>query len=230
VTLHELEPPSQDGGTLFYPPLDQVPNLLAENHRVLSSKVHLLGRPFGDLRAHVRNDALGQAAAYLRASGESVPPIQGDFLVVAGHQPDLFHPGVWLKNFALQALARRLGGTALNLVVDNDVVKHTSLRVPTAAGIHAVPYDHWQSDGPYEERHVLDEGLCASLPARVRHLTAAWPFRPLLDDFWPVVGQAGSLPIQAGKLAACPTLLGERLRGRGEPGNAAGGSRNSNCP
>jgi hypothetical protein len=25
-------------------------------------------------------------------------------LIVGGHQPELFHPGVWLKNFALNEL------------------------------------------------------------------------------------------------------------------------------
>ena len=40
--------------------------------------------------------------------------------MLAGHQPELFHPGVWVKNFALNGLARRHGLTPINLVVDND--------------------------------------------------------------------------------------------------------------
>ena len=59
------------------------------------------------------------------------PPVSpAAALIVTGHQPELFHPGVWVKNFALQGLARADGATALNLVVDYDTVKATVLRVP----------------------------------------------------------------------------------------------------
>ena len=49
-----------------------------------------------------------------------MPDASADSLLLAGHQPELFHPGVWVKNFALNGLARRHGATPLNLVVDND--------------------------------------------------------------------------------------------------------------
>ena len=51
-------------------------------------------------------------------------------LVVTGHQPELFHPGVWVKNFATAAIARAHGGLGLNLIVDNDLPKSASIRVP----------------------------------------------------------------------------------------------------
>ena len=35
----------------------------------------------------------------------------------------LFHPGVWLKNFALGTLARRLNAVAVNLLIDTDTIK-----------------------------------------------------------------------------------------------------------
>ena len=40
--------------------------------------------------------------------------------VVTGHQPELCHPGVWVKNFALNHLAKETGLVPLNLIVDND--------------------------------------------------------------------------------------------------------------
>ena len=60
-----------------------------------------------------------------RASWRSEDPDGPIFL--AGHQPELFHPGVWFKNFALGTLARRHGAAAVNLVIDSDTVKSTSL-------------------------------------------------------------------------------------------------------
>ena len=58
-------------------------------------------------------------------------------LIVTGHQPELFHPGVWIKNFAAASIAAASGGVGLNLIVDNDVPKSSSIAVPTAesAGI-----------------------------------------------------------------------------------------------
>jgi hypothetical protein len=52
--------------------------------------------------------------------------------VVTGHQAELFHPGVWIKNAWACRIARALSGVSLNLVVDNDVARHTGLAVPRA--------------------------------------------------------------------------------------------------
>ena len=76
-------------------------------------------------------------------------------LVVTGHQPELFHPGVWVKNFAPAALARAHGGLGLNLIVDNDLPKSASIRVPSRRqGPHpavGVEFDQWQGEMPYED-------------------------------------------------------------------------------
>ena len=84
-----------------------------------------------------------------------MPDAAGEHLILAGHQPELFHPGVWVKNFALSGLARRHGLTPINLVVDNDTVKSTALRLPAPAAVesshpHAVaePFDRWTGEIP----------------------------------------------------------------------------------
>ncbi len=81
-------------------------------------------RPGTELLAEARR----WTAAYRPPAAQGHDPRGPIFL--AGHQPELFHPGVWLKNFALGALARRHGATAVNLVIDSDTVKSTSLAVP----------------------------------------------------------------------------------------------------
>src|SRR5437899_8846021 len=63
-------------------------------------------------------------------AGELLPISNETSFFVAGHQPDLFHPGVWIKNFALHGLAKSYGSTPLNLIVDSDAAKTTSIRVP----------------------------------------------------------------------------------------------------
>lgn len=110
--------------------------------------------------------------------------------VVTGHQPELFHAGVWLKNAAAHHLARKVHGTALNLIVDSDLAKSAILRVPNGSTgqLELLPLDVSSSPRPFEERDVLDEGLFASLPERV---AAIPPFRDcLLPHFWQGAMQA----------------------------------------
>src|SRR5206468_3472944 len=153
----------------------------------------VLGRPFQDVRRRARQEVLAAARAYLAAAGEPPPPAAAaDVLVMAGHQPELFHPGVWLKNFALCGLARGHAGAAVNLIVDNDALKSAALRVPclrlplppVAEGrphTRPVPFDRVPLGIPHEEWVVQDEALFGSLPERARQ---GWGFAPLLDDFW----------------------------------------------
>src|SRR5439155_1686806 len=127
----------------------------------------------------------------------------GDAIFLAGHQPELFHPGVWIKNFALQSLAQRHDAIPLNLVVDNDAVKATALRVPHETQQVKVPFDAWQSDAPCEDRAVQDEELFATLAERVEPLVKDWPFRPLLFGWWPeVLNQRQRTPLLGERLAA----------------------------
>ena len=40
--------------------------------------------------------------------------------IVTGHQPGLCHPGVWIKNFLADKLARENKGTAFDIIIDSD--------------------------------------------------------------------------------------------------------------
>ena len=41
-------------------------------------------------------------------------------LIVTGHQPQFYHPGIWVKAFTVTAQARQQGAVGLNLAVDHD--------------------------------------------------------------------------------------------------------------
>src|SRR5262249_46881137 len=146
---------------------------LADNRRRLADITSdLLGRPWADLRRQARREAVAAARDYLDRFGWPVPPADADSLVMAGHQPEVFHPGVWVKNFALSGLARRHQATPLNLIVDNDAAKTAALRIPML-GTSApdgdsprqvlVPFDRLTEGVPYEEARVADEALFRSL-------------------------------------------------------------------
>jgi hypothetical protein len=101
------------------------------------------------------------------------------------------HPGVWVKHFALNSLARQLGGIPLNLVVDNDTLKSTSLRFPVRDGrdpasvrLESVPFDHFGGEEPYEARRVHDPELFRTFAERSAPLWKNWGFEPLLPRVW----------------------------------------------
>lgn len=197
-----LRVPRADGAIVAEPPLEDVGRLLALNRQRLSNPpLPFLGRPWQELQTLARREILAAARDYLRETGEPVPDWNGTSLLMAGHQPELFHPGVWVKHFALTGLARRHGVVPVNLVVDNDAVKVAALHVPVVhdpTRIISVPLDRAAHEVPYEERTVQDEALFAGFPYRV---PMDWGFTPILREFWTTVCQQ----------AERTNLLGERL-------------------
>jgi hypothetical protein len=212
VSVHDLQAPKEDGAVLAHPPLAQTERLLGENKKRLSAiSLNILGRPFQTLRALARSNVLEAAQNYLAASGEAVPPAQGKTIVLAGHQPELFHPGVWIKNFALNGLARSLGAIPLNLVVDNDTAKNSVLHLPAEDHIAAVPYDQRQSEVPFEERAVLDESLFRDMPQAAAKIMGGWNFAALLPDFWAEVCRHGQrTPLLGERFAAARRVFERR--------------------
>lgn len=223
MTLPRLRAPQADGAIVAVPPLDAVAGLVAANRRQAQCPgPDLAGRPLAEVRALAVREVRDAACRYLTDAGEPLPAGAdgASSLLAAGHQPELFHPGVWVKNFALNRLARSVGAVPLNLVVDNDTAKSTALRVPSWPGrrtepdrVHltSVPFDHFTGEVAYEERSVQDESLFASLPDRVGELTANWGYRPLLHDFWPeVLRQRERTPLPGERLAAARRALERR--------------------
>jgi hypothetical protein len=210
MAVRQVRAPTADGAVLAEPPLASVASLLSDNRRILAAHAFsVLGCGSSDLRSWARQTLFSAANAYLRDAGEPVLPLSASDIVMAGHQPELFHPGVWVKNFALNGLAQQYGLTPINLIVDNDTVKSTALhypavRVPLPPIREFQPYraaelfDERRAEEPYEERAVQDEALFASLPDRVR---CEWDFAPLLQEFWQQTRRQGQRT----------RLLGERF-------------------
>jgi hypothetical protein len=200
ILPHPLRAPVEDRTILAEPPLAEVGSLLVMNrHRLVEARADILGRPLADLQTAARTSVVAAARAHLQRAGEPLPPAHDSPLILAGHQPELFHPGVWIKNFALNGLARAHGLTPLNLVVDNDTVKTVGLHLPRLSQFTEpeldgpsspptrpvlVAFDRLAPEIPYEERPVLDETLFADFPNRTAAITRRWNFAPLLPAFW----------------------------------------------
>jgi len=212
-----LRAPQEDGAIIARPGLGEVGALLAENRRRLAVPSRLiLGRRLADLQQQARQEVIAAANQYLRDCGEPTLLSPSGGLIVAGHQPELFHPGVWVKNFALNGLARRHGLTSLHLVVDNDTVNSTALRIPQrndAVHLGSVAFDRQVSELPYEEQKVHDEELFATFPDRAGPLLQPWGYPPLLPSFWKeVVKQRERTPFLGERFVAARRSV-ERLWG-----------------
>ena len=87
--------------------------------------------------------------------------------ILAGHQPTLFHPGVWLKNFVL-----RQAQPGINLVVDNDVAGDASIRIPSGThlqpGLEGFALDEPYENVPFEERPIVSTSAVKNFACRLQ--------------------------------------------------------------
>jgi hypothetical protein len=189
---------------LAQPALAEADAIIAQNRASLNAwRYDFQGRSAERLRAMCRSAMLQAARAYVGAEersgragqsnqGQTHEPKPADSdatpLIVTGHQPELFHPGVWVKNFASYELARRHDGVSLHLIVDNDSVKKTTVRVPAGTledpTVVHLPFDRWRGEIPYEEYEIADKQLFSDFGDRVVSIMEPFGFRPLAATFW----------------------------------------------
>ena len=186
--------PREDRAMLAVPPMEEAGALAAENVQLRGTADYALqGRSLADLSRQARAELLAAAQAWTTAYRKiDLPSLDSEGLIfLAGHQPELFHPGVWFKNFALGALARRHGAVAVNLVIDSDTMKNTSLPTPCGSPAdprrEAVLFDRPDGRLPFEERRILDADVFARFGGRVARRIAPLVHDPLLGRFWPMV-------------------------------------------
>jgi len=212
MTARRPVAPALDGGLLLEPAPGAASAQIAENAARLSNwDYDFQGRRADALRNKAREEVLGLARGFLASHGLDSPRFDSATarstsipLVVTGHQPELFHPGVWVKNFITAAAAHAQGGVGLNLIVDNDIPKSSSIQVPRARGdlveIEHVEFDRWGSETPYEDWRATNEDQLARFPDRARLVMGDLVAGPILDEFWPRVlacrGDVGTIGLR----------------------------------
>ena len=122
-----------DSERLISPPFAEWADLARSNHDAASGwSFSVAGVDGRAVRSLARREALRAAAEFSAKLGVAVRDA-GDpegLIVMTGHQPDLYHPGVWLKDFLLQRMADETGATALDVVVDTDGFDSVSVSSP----------------------------------------------------------------------------------------------------
>jgi hypothetical protein len=114
--------PAGHGELVVDPPRDEWAALVAANVRAAAEwDFSVGGREYKHVREQARADAIARAAEFCDRLGIEVAEVaSGPAIVATGHQPGLYHPGVWIKDFILQSLAAETGSTGLDVVVDTD--------------------------------------------------------------------------------------------------------------
>jgi hypothetical protein len=141
-----------------------------------------------------RAELLQAAIRYTRSYRDVQVPETREVFVLTGHQPELFHPGVWFKNILADALARHTAGVAVHVVIDNDLPGSLAIKCPTTneGRVRQVRclLDLSSPRIPYEERAVRDWQLFASFGNRAAAYVQPLVSEPLVETFWPLVLEA----------------------------------------
>lgn len=177
-----------------------------ENRRRQSDwRLRFSGRELRALRDSARHELIRDAIRYTSkyrsvAQAPAIDP--ASTIVMSGHQPTLFHPGVWFKNFAIDAIAKRLNkssenghrhgpAVAINLVIDNDVATSSSVRVPTIDSEtnqivrQTIPFDSAAGGVPYEQNRIRDRAIFDQFAHSVKSTLGSLVGEPLVDQLWP---------------------------------------------
>ena len=186
-----LAVPRADERLLAVPGFDETAEAAQANARLFDGcEIDIQGRPLHRLRDWTRSETVRLAKEFTSdrlndVLAEADPTLP---LVVAGHQPALYHPGVWAKNFAAAGIARRIAGAVLNLVVDNDIYSRPAIDAPAGTREEprreAIAFDRVQRPRPWEGASIDDAALFASFGDRTTAHMRRWKIDPLIGRHW----------------------------------------------
>ena len=213
MQYRRLRAPSEHGESLQLPPLGRCGQVFEAN---LNQGQQLAKIQIGDvelksLQETGRQELIEAARQYtsqyldVDLSDRCV-----DQIVMSGHQPELFHPGVWFKNFALAQLGKQLNCIAINLVVDNDVCGSAAIRYPALANngesvsVGTIPLVAPGPNVPFESRRIDDLDFFGSFADR-----AATAIAPLVKD--PLVRRVWEQLDEVKDCVAAEPLLGRAI-------------------
>jgi hypothetical protein len=177
-------------GEVLVDPNGDLASTIRENQSLFASQ-------FSKIRREARRQLISAAVDY--SAGDSTSPkyplSQQDFdpdnmrLFLAGHQPELFHPGVWFKNYFLSSLAKWGNGIPVNLIIDSDQCKSSSIMVPTGSVkqpvLQPIAIDEFQQSLPFENVPWRNIDYVKGFPHRVKKASGSLlGNESILNTYW----------------------------------------------
>ena len=210
LTHQRLRAPQENGKSLQVPPLADWQETLLHNQALLGGYAfELSGNSISSLQREAQQELLQLAVAYSSQYRDISLKSSIDTIVMGGHQPTLFHPGVWYKNFVLSRFALQANAVAVNLVVDNDFNPLRSIRVPAGSvaepRIETIHYDSLSARGPFETEELHSPDTFKNFAQSVSRNIKPFVSEPLVHRLWPhavaSLGRMGqpSLALAAGR-------------------------------
>lgn len=198
-----------------WPPLAKLPELVKRNAAAIRSfSFKVLDLPVGDYRQMCLEAIREAAAAWARqiGLGERSARLERP-LIATGHQPELHHAGVWIKHHLAFRLARALGASSFDLIVDNDVPKHLGILMPVEADgawrQREAPFAERRPEVPFEEYppEIADKH---SFIAEAKSLSQGRPFHEHAVRLAERLADAGGTGSSLADVASAVRLAYER--------------------
>lgn len=189
IVDQKIRAPREHGKALIIPSRSEIPSVWADNLSLLNGhEFSIQGKSISSIRENARQHLISEASKYT-SQYRDVSNFASTNIILSGHQPKLFHPGVWFKNFALSSLGKQLSATPINMIVDNDLCELSSVAVPksvsmTEATTESIAYDTPGKNLPFESREILDHNLFRSFADRLDQSINPTITRPLVHQLW----------------------------------------------
>jgi len=212
-----LNAPRQSGAKLIEPPLRLAGDLAATNKQTIGAADYdVQGRGLAALAVEAHEQLLSEALRYTRGYRDVNVPQSPGSIFLAGHQPEMFHPGVWFKNFVLARLACEHRSVAINLQIDSDSMKAASIRVPGGSAseprLESVAFDRAAApDTPFEQATIIDRACFESFGERAARQIRPLISQPLVEEYWPKVVKRSR---ETGNWATCFTQARHQIEGQ----------------
>lgn len=199
IEYHSLRTPRGDGSTLVAPSVSTWPDVLAENRRRLEAIYRSSrGGWLSNIATTARRELIAvcerDMAEYLPPSGLSAlkpaPPSDGQrpSILLSGHQPQWFHPGVWFKNALSAKHAGAVGCIPVHFALDSDTLGRAEVHAfagdPEHPSLVTVPYDQPSAEMAIEDRGPVDFKTIDSFAERLARTIAPFAVGRTLMQQW----------------------------------------------
>ncbi len=193
LSYRRLRAPKNHGETLHFPPATDWQDVWNQNLQVNFDNANFKTADLRWIREKARRQFVQAAIDFTKQYRDVDLRHQPlDRIVMSGHQPTLFHPGVWYKNFALDQLAKKLDATPINWIIDNDSCNTTFIQVPARdeSSTYFFRRVHFDKNGPaepFEFRKIADGETFKRFGDRLAEQVAPLVEEPIINRLWPYV-------------------------------------------